>query len=44
MLSNYTPSIALGKRTNFVTNGHAEKKKWRKQEIKERKLDVLRKL
>ena len=34
MSSNYTPSNALRKRTNFVTNSHANKKKGRKEERK----------
>jgi hypothetical protein len=37
--------LVLRKRTNFVTNGQAEKEKGRKKEgRKERKLDVLRKM
>jgi hypothetical protein len=32
LLSNYTPSIALRKRTNFVRNGHAEKRKGERKE------------
>jgi hypothetical protein len=48
-MSDYTPSIALCKRTNFVTNGRAEKmkgrEKGRKKERKKegrKKMDVVR--